>query len=305
MKHIRFTLVIAIVALLCSIIALVVLVAGKQPISLDKPSPPRLSLYDKVLKAGKIRAAYTIYPPGCFKDENGNLKGVFVETLEQAARNLNLTVEWTEEVGWATQIEGLDNDRYDMIGSSVWSNPKRARLATLSTSLYYSPLYIYARKNDKLFNDKTTLEALNTPKVRISTVDGGTGETIAKVQFPEAQRIALSQMTDFGVSFMDVVHNKADIVIMEPFHAMKFMESNPDTIVNITPNEPLRMFGNSYMFKRGEVEFQNMLNVSITDLLTSGFVEHLLAKYEHYPNSQLRVALPYRQVKPTKVKAES
>ena len=117
-----------------------------RPNVLSSESIPQkpISLYERVLKAGKIRAAYTIYPPGCFKNEKGELKGVFIETLEQAAKNLNLTVEWTEEVGWATQIEGLDRDRYDMIGSSVWTNPKRARLATLSAPLYFSPLYICA-----------------------------------------------------------------------------------------------------------------------------------------------------------------
>jgi len=128
-----------------------------------------------------------------------------------------------------------------------------------------------------------------------SRSDGGTGETIAKAQFPNATPVALPQLTDFGVSFMDVVHKKADIVIMEPFHAMKFLEFNPGTIVNITPNEPLRVFGNCYMFKRGEVEFQNMLNVALTDLSASGFIEELLAKYEKYPRSQLRVARSFRQ----------
>ena len=154
---------------------------------------------------------------------------------------------------------------------------------------------IYARKGDKKFKPGIELTDLNSPDVRISTVDGGTGETIAKVQFPKAVQVALPQMTDFGVSFMDVSHNKADIVIMEPFHAMKFLESNPGSIVNITPKRPLRVFGNSYMFKRGEIEFQNMLNVTISDLLASGVVENLLAKYEKYPNSQLRVAAPYSQ----------
>jgi ABC-type amino acid transport substrate-binding protein len=182
-------------------------------------------------------------------------------------------------------------------------NPKRARLSTLSSPLYYSPLYIYARKNDPKYNEKTSLAALNTPEVRISTVDGGTGETIAKAQFPIAQRIALPQMTDFGVSFMEVTHKKADILIMEPYHAMKFLETNPGAVVNITPKEPLRVFGNSYMFGRGEIEFQNMLNVAIMDLLNSGFVEELLTKYEHYQNSQLRVARPYRQDKPSAGKA--
>lgn len=274
------------------IVAALLLIAGCNGPSNN--STQKESVYARVLKAGKIRAAYTIYPPGCFKDENGKLRGVFVESLEEAAKNLNLSVEWVEEVGWATQIEGLDNDRYDMIGSSAWANPKRARLATLSEPLYYSPLFIYARKGDAKFKEGISLASLNDPNVRISTVDGGTGETIAKTQFPQATRVGLPQMTDFGVSFMDVVHNKADIVIMEPFHASRFLESNPDTIVNITPKEPLRVFGNCYMFKRGEIEFQNMLNVAMTDLLSSGFVEDLLAKYEKYPNSQLRVARPYR-----------
>ncbi|PZN76054.1 MAG: hypothetical protein DM484_17300 [Candidatus Methylumidiphilus alinenensis] len=303
MRYLRFFIFVPIVAFL-SLFAACQQQANPTNTANNPSTPVKVSLYDQVMKAGKIRAAYTIYPPGCFKDETGKLKGVFVEALEQAAKNLNLTVEWTEEVGWATQIEGLDNGRYDMIGSSVWMNPKRARLATLSIPLYYSPLFIYARKNDPKFTDKIALTALNSADVRISTVDGGTGETIAKSQFPNAQRVALPQMTDFGVSFMDVIHKKADILIMEPYHAMKFLETNPNTIVNITPKEPLRVFGNSYMFKRGELEFQNMLDVALLDLLNSGYIDDLLAKYEHYPNSQLRIARPYRldsKVPPSKV----
>ena len=94
-------------------------------------------------------------------------------------------------------------------------------------------------------------------------------------------------MTDHGVSFLDATNNKADIIIMEKSQAMKLLESNPGTIVNIKPNAPLRVIGNCYMFKRNELEFQNMLNAEINDLLTSGFVERQLEKYEKYPNSQL------------------
>ena len=38
-----------------------------------------------------------------------------------------------------------------------------------------------------------------------------------------------------------------------------------------------------------------MLNAEINDLLTSGFVERQLEKYEKHPNSQLRIAPPYWQ----------
>ncbi len=269
--------------------------ASGQKVTATGSPPQTVSLYDRVMKSGRIRAAYTIYPPGCFKDENGKLKGVFVETLEEAAKNLGLTVEWTEEVGRAAQIEGLENDRYDMIGSAVWANPERAKLATLSSPLYYSPFYLYARKDDPKFNENIRMAALNSPKVRIAMVAGSTAEAIAKDQFPNATRVALPRMTDYGVSFLNATSNKADIIIMEKSQAMKLLESNPGTIVNIKPSVPLRVIGNCYMFKRNELEFQNMLNSEINDLLTSGFVERQLEKYEKYPNSQLRIAPPYWQ----------
>jgi len=251
------------------------------------------SLYDRVLKSGTIRAAYTIYPPGCMKDENGKLSGVFVETLEEAARLMDLKVEWTEEVGWQTQIEGLENNRYDMIGSSVWANPKRAKLSTLSIPMYYSPIYIYTRSNETRFDNLKNWDSLNNENVRIATIDGPTGEQIAKSDFKKATRIALPELSDFGQSFLDVVHNKADIIFMEPFQASKFSESNPDKIKNIVESTPLRTFGNCYMFKRNEPEFEHMLNTVLQDLINSGFVDRLIDKYEKYPHSYLRVSKGY------------
>jgi ABC-type amino acid transport substrate-binding protein len=216
-----------------------------------------------------------------------------VETLEEAAKNLGLTVEWTEEVGREEQIGGLETNRYDMIGSAVWANPERAKLATLSNPLYYTAFYIYARKDDPKFNENIRLAALNSPDVRIAMVAGSTSEAIAKAQFPNATRVVVPRTADGGFSFMDATNYKADIFIMERSQAMKFFASNPGMIVNIRPVAPLRVIGNCYMFKRNELEFQNMLNAEINDLLTSGFVERQLEKYEKYPNSQLRIAPPY------------
>ena len=283
------------ISLVVAFACAVVLAASSQKAAETVSSPQHVSLYDRVMKSGKIRAAYTIYPPGCFKDKNGKFRGVFVETLEEAAKNLGLAVEWTEEVSRGAQIEGLENDRYDIIGSAVWANPERAKLTTLSHPLYYSAFYIYARKDDPKFNENIRLAALDSPAVRIAMVAGSTAEAIAKAQFPNATRVTLPRRTDHGVSFVDVTNNEADIIIMEKSQAMKLLESIPGTIVNIKPSAPLRVIGNCYMFKRNELEFQNMLNSEINDLLTSGFVERQLEKYEKYPNSQLRIAPPYWQ----------
>jgi polar amino acid transport system substrate-binding protein len=252
------------------------------------------TVLDRVLESGKIRAAYTLYPPGCMKDkETGELYGVFVETIEKIGSEMNLEIEWVEEVGWGTQIEGLKTNRYDILGSSVWANPKRAKFAYLSDPLYYSPISVFVRENDNRWDNVESWSVLNSSEVKISTIDGGTGEVIVRNNFPKATKVSLPQMTEFSQSFMDVVHKKADLLFLEPYYGFKFLESNPNTIKDISKDKPLRMFGNCYMMKQGEDEFQNAINVIIEDLHNSGFIEDLIKKYEEYPNTIVRVSKPY------------
>lgn len=243
-------------------------------------SPETESLYARVMRTGSVRVGYTIYPPGIFKGEDGKPRGIAVDVLNEAASRLNLKIEWTEEVGWATQIEGLDTARYDIIGTAVWPNPKRARLTTLSKPLFYSPLYFYARADDTRFADGLDLAAVDDPSVKISSIEGATAETIVKGQFPKATRVTLPQNADVAQSFLDVVGRKADLVITEPYQAKKFLTAQPGSVRNILTNRPLRVFGNCYMFKRDETAFENMLNTVIEDLHQSGFIEAKLKEYE-------------------------
>ncbi len=88
-----------------------------------KPTP---SVYERVTQSGTLKAAFITYPPACMKNSaTGEMTGIFVEVLQQMCTNLNLKLEWGEEVGWAAQIEGLESDRYDIVGSPVWANPVR------------------------------------------------------------------------------------------------------------------------------------------------------------------------------------
>jgi ABC-type amino acid transport substrate-binding protein len=256
----------------------------------------RATLYERVLQSGVLRVGYTVYPPGVIKGADGKPTGIAVDVLNEVASRLNLKAEWTEEVGWATQIEGLDAKRYDIIGTAVWPNPKRARLTTLSKPLFYSPLYFYARSDENRFPAGFDLSELNKESVRISAIEGATAETIVKGQFPKAQRITLPQTADVAQSFLDLVGNKADLVITEPWHAKKFLNAQPGAVKNILPKRPLRVFGNCYMFARDETAFENMLNVVIEDLHQSGFVEQTIRKYEtaeKLENALVRVAPDY------------
>lgn len=243
------------------------------------------------MKRGSIRCGYGLYNPGCMKDPNtGRLYGVGVDTLEMVAKNLGLKVEWTEEVGWGTMIEGLQTDRYDIIATPVWATSDRARVIDFSAPLCYSPVCAYVKADSNKFS--SDLRELNSPQMSIATIDGATAEIIAQEDYPNVKRVSLPQMTDFGQLLLTVATNKADITFTEPADAAIFMRNNPGAIKRV--GAPVRVFPNCWIFRRNQMEFKNMIDTTLTQLITGGAVDKILAKYEPSPGNLYRVALPYQ-----------
>jgi polar amino acid transport system substrate-binding protein len=246
-------------------------------------APKQASVYDRVMKTGVIRAAYISYPPALMKDtKTGKMSGIFVDVLEKAAANLGLKVQWTEEVGWGSQIEGLAADRYDIIGSPVWANPTRGKLTTLSRPVYYSGIGIYVRADDTRFAPAAdgSWSSLNNANVKIATIDGETGDLIARTQFPTAQRDSLPQNADISQLFLEVAGGKADAFFAEPYFALEYYKHNPHNIKNIAEQHPIKTLGNVYMMKANEPQLKQMIDVAIEDLINSGYVDEELHKYE-------------------------
>jgi ABC-type amino acid transport substrate-binding protein len=253
----------------------------------------RESVYERIMRTGVIRAAYITYPPAVMKDSaTGKLTGTFVETLEEVAKNLGVKLEWTEEVGWGAQIEGLKTDRYDIIGSPVWANPNRGKLTTMSIPVYYSGIGVWVRADDNRFEGD--LSKINAPDVRIGTIDGETADLIARTSFPSAQRISSPQLTDISEKFLQLQTSKADVVFAEPFFGFEFLKNNNGTVKNIAAAKPIQVLGNCYMFKENEFQMKGMMDVAIQGLLNSGFVDRVLKKFEPAPGTFYRVADPYK-----------
>jgi polar amino acid transport system substrate-binding protein len=253
-------------------------------------------VYDRVIKSNTIKCAFLNYPPSCMKDtKTGKMSGIFVDVLEKAANNLGMKVEWTEEVGWGSQIEGLNTDRYDLIGSPVWANPKRGKLTTLSIPVFYSGIGVYVRVNENRFS--SDLSKINSKDVKVGTIDGETSDLIADNDFPNATKQSSPENTDISQKFLDLGKGSCDIVFAEPYYAYQYDKNNPGKLKNIVADKPVRLFGNVYMMKAGEWQLKQMLDVAIQDLINSGYVDKAIAKYEPAPNLFYRVALPYKPIK--------
>jgi polar amino acid transport system substrate-binding protein len=251
------------------------------------------SVYQRVMRTGVIRAAYANYPPYCIKDpKTGQLSGLMVDALNEVGARLQLKVEWTEEVGWGTIFEGLKSGRYDLFGAGVWRNASRGKAGDFSRPLFYNVIKLYGRASETRFSNR--LDDLNSPKVRVSTLDGAIEDLIAKTDFPEATRVSLPQLNPWSDVLLNITTNKADVTFAEPSAVNLFLAKNPGTIKELMPDRPLRTFGTCYALKLGELEFRAMIESALEEIVNDGTVDRIIKKYEKQPGEIYRVAKPYQ-----------
>jgi polar amino acid transport system substrate-binding protein len=284
-----------IAAILAAIIttALTVHLMGPKPAGTSANATAATTVFDRVLKSGTIRCGYVIYPPGLLKNPNTKaIEGVFPETLAAASKALGFKVEWVEEVGWGSMIEGLEADRYDMICSPVWANASRAKRADFTVPLFYSGIGIYTRTDDHRFDADPA--ALNSPSVKLATIDGEMSDIISHQDFPAASRVSLPQLSDNSQLLLGLKDKKADATFVEPYIAQQFLASNPGTIRNMAVERPIRIFPNTMMVKKGETKLRTMMDTALMEVLNSGAVDKILQRYSKEPGTFYPVALPYR-----------
>src|ERR1017187_1796282 len=106
--------------------------------SFSKEALPTGDLLADVLARGAIRVGYIVNPPSLFKDPNtGKLSGIYYDAMEEAGKNLGLKIDWAEETGWGTMVEGLDAKRFDMVVGGIWPSSTRGKRVDFSVPLYY------------------------------------------------------------------------------------------------------------------------------------------------------------------------
>ncbi len=259
--------------LIIGALAIVALIVGFSALRQNKSQ----SVADKVVDRGEIRIGYIIYPPLLYKDEaTGKLSGVSYDLVESAAAKLNLKTNWVEEVGWGSAIEGLKTKRYDILGTQMWPNSARAREAVFSMAPFNSVIYPYVKAGDTRFDGN--LAKLNSNQYTISAVDGEMATFIAAQDYPNAKMNALPQLTSYAEVLLNIVNGKADIGFIEPSTANDFLKTNSGKIVRVGTT-PVRTFGNSFAFARGQESMVSMWNVAIGELINDGTVTRTLEKY--------------------------
>lgn len=256
-------------------------------------STQRPNIYQQVISAKTLRAGYAVGAPLLIIDPNTSDKsGIFYEIVTEAASRLQLTVNWNEEVGYGQMPEALNSGRFDVVGSGVWINPERGRVADFTIPLYYDAVFAFAKTGDERF--KGNLQQLDAPEFVISTMDGELGAAIAQKDFPRAKTLQLPQNADFTQIIQNVVDKKADVVFLAAAAGREYQAANPGRISIIQPDKPVRVFPDAIMLPKGQYELKQALDYALTEMINDGTIDHILDKYEKVSGSFLRLAPPYR-----------
>jgi len=245
------------------------------------------------MRTKTIRCSYAVYPPTLMKDPNsGKITGIFHDLIEEAARLHGFKVEWTAEVDYGTIIQGFDTGRYDMFCAALWPGPERAQQALFTVPLYYSGVGIFVRADDHRFDGHP--EKLNAPEYKFSiSSDGDINDSVARADFPLAQRVAIAPMAPPSMMFEDVANKKTDAVLAEVAFVSDFLKVHPGALRNIVPADPVRVFPNVYMLPKNEFQFKSMMDTVLQTLLYQGYVNKLIDKYAGTGGGFYKAAKPY------------
>ena len=256
------------------------------------PAHAQESAYERIIKTKTLRCGYVNYPPLLKKDPNsGEFTGIGVDVMKRAAELMQVNIEWAEETSWATYIEGLQTNRFDALCTMDFYLPAYVGKVELTSPLFFTGIGIYKRPDDERF--PLGYKDFDRADVSISAIDGSLSMMIKNSDFPKAKLISMPNMTDYTFILSNVVSKKADITFVERSVANDFLKKNPGALVNISEENPLRIYPYFIPVKFGETGLKSVFDGIIALMINNGEIEKILKAHEGDQQSFYRVSPQY------------
>lgn len=253
-------------------------------------------VYDRVTKNGEIQCGYGIWNPIIYKDINSNeVKGAARDIMVAIGNKTELKINWKEESPWGTIIEGLATHRYDMICTSIGIMSARAKVVDFSTPIFYLPIYIISRKDDKRFDHPEP--TINSPDIKIGVLEGEGTSIIAREQYPKAKTISIPQTSDYSLLLEDLKTKKSDVTFVSAETFDAFNKKNPGLLKITAGGKPLSVVRIGFGLPKGDTDFKVLIDTALANLQDEGTLDKILDQYDPNRNLFLRPVRAYEMPK--------
>lgn len=269
-----------VITITIAVILSVVITQYTLTIQSTENSKQEETAYERVMRTGILRCGYAPWQPGVIVDPNTqDVTGVFPDIMHALAKNASINVQWTEEVDWGNVATALETGKIDAMCAGVWEGADEGKSTAFVTPPIYQPILTIARINDVRFTNN--FDHINQPSVKIAVIEGDNSEAIAKSDFPAASRLGIPSFGNNSEQLMSVVNNKADIAFVNPGAVIAFMENNPNKI-KIVGKDFVRVYGATIAVNIQEQPLLSFLNAGMHELINSGEIKRITAKYPKY-----------------------
>jgi ABC-type amino acid transport substrate-binding protein len=174
----------------------------------------------------------------------------------------------------------------------AWPKATTAREVLFTEPTYFLPINAYVREGDERFDH--AVEKINSPTIKISTMDSELSSELARTQFPLAQTLSVPQLSPSGTLLLNVASGKGDVTFTDAWTGEAFMAKNPGQIRVVVLDKPLRLFGHTIPVGKGEHSLVSLLNTATDEIMSSGEFEAIVQKYEKIPGVLLMQKPEYK-----------
>jgi cyclohexadienyl dehydratase len=237
---------------------------AQKPVQPGPAAPPPSAL-DLISQRGELRVCSTgDYRPFTYRDPaTGQFSGIDIDMAGDMAHQLGvrLTVVPTT---WATLVGDLAGGRCDAAMGGVSITPDRARRAAFSDPYVIdgkAPITRCAQ-----VARFQTLAAIDRPGVRVVVNPGGTNESFDRRHLKQA---TLVPHPDNNTIFDEIIAGRADLMITDVSEARWQAAQHPE-LCAVHPDRPLSFGPKAYLLPRGDVVFQQWVNVWLHQSLGDG-----------------------------------
>ena len=236
---------------------------------------PFVDTLDRIERTRVIRVSFQPYWPAIIHDPRSDrFSGIFADILAEIARRNGWRLRWCEEVGYGVIVDGLEEDRFDIFGSTVWPTPEREQSAECTESVFESLILVWVRPGFQ-----GTEEALCTDEhLRVVVKENDISDSIAMSDFPRNRKVQIPQLGAPTEVLRAVSEDRADFTFAERILVDHFYGTSPGKLVAVS-ERPIRVYGNTFMLRRGELRWKDFLNAQLQTLQEEGFVASLLERY--------------------------
>ncbi|MGD9589564.1 MAG: transporter substrate-binding domain-containing protein [Pyrinomonadaceae bacterium] len=242
----------------------------RRPAARVPVAPPAvLSNVDTLVsirRKGVLNVGFASFVPWAMRDKDDNWIGFEIDVAKKLAEDLGVELKLMP-AGQSALIGDLMSRRFDILITGMYPTPQRALLVNFSEPYSRSKVELIASR-DKM-RGKGDEKDYNESDVVIGVVSGTVYDDLAKARFPRAR----IQYFDDEAAMMEAVGSGSINAAMASTPGPEFAMKHGGARIFRPLADPMQTMDESFVIRKGDVDFLNYLNTWIRYYERSGWLK--------------------------------